>query len=312
MDALAALLDGPRAREAFLVRASMARPWSMHVVDEAPLTVICLLRGGACIVPDGGDPVPLEPGDVAVARGPDHYVVADEPGTAPTIRIEAGARCVSLDGQRLERALAQGIRTWGTSPDGPDLMLIGTYDLRGSTDGRLLAALPPLVTVPSDELDGPLLHILDAEMQREGEGQTAVLDRLLDLVLIATLRCWFARPESDAPGWYRAESDPIVGAALRLLHHNPAHPWTVAALAREVGVSRAALARRFTELVGEPPMTHLTDWRIALAADRLREPGVKLDAIARDVGYASPFALSVAFKRVTGVSPTEYKRAGAV
>jgi AraC-like DNA-binding protein len=106
-----------------------------------------------------------------------------------------------------------------------------------------------------------------------------------------------------APGWYRARSDPVVGRALKMLHHNPAHPWTVAALAAQTGVSRAALARRFAELVGEPPMTFLTNWRLALAADLLRAPDTTLSAVARQVGYGSPFALSAAFKRVRGVAP---------
>jgi AraC-like DNA-binding protein len=100
-----------------------------------------------------------------------------------------------------------------------------------------------------------------------------------------------------------------VGQALRRLHNNPAHPWTVATLAAEVGVSRAALARRFTELVGEPPMTFLTGWRLALAADLLREPAATLGAVARQVGYGSPFALSAAFKRVRGISPQQHRLA---
>jgi AraC-like DNA-binding protein len=85
----------------------------------------------------------------------------------------------------------------------------------------------------------------------------------------------------------------------------------VAALAAETGVSRAALARRFTELVGEPPMTFLTGWRLALAADLLREPDTGLAAVARQVGYATPYALSTAFKRAHGVSPREYREARA-
>ena len=95
----------------------------------------------------------------------------------------------------------------------------------------------------------------------------------------------------------------MVGRALRLIHDDPARPWTVADLAAEAGASRAALARRFTELVGEPPMTFLTDWRLSLAADLLLEPDATIGSVAHQVGYSTPFALSTAFKRVRGISP---------
>jgi AraC-like DNA-binding protein len=137
------------------------------------------------------------------------------------------------------------------------------------------------------------------------------VDRLIDLLLVAALRAWFSRPEADAPSWYRAYSDPIVGKALGMLHHHPAEPWTVASLASELGVSRATLARRFTELVGRPPMTFLTSWRLALAADLLREPASTVGAVASEVGYGSPYALSTAFKRAYGVSPKQHRLVAA-
>ena len=92
-----------------------------------------------------------------------------------------------------------------------------------------------------------------------------------------------------------------------MLHDHPAKPWTVATLAAGIGISRAALARRFTELVGEPPMTYLTNWRLALAADLLLEPDATVGAVAHQVGYGSPFALSAAFKRVRGLSPQQHR-----
>ena len=174
---------------------------------------------------------------------------------------------------------------------------------------RLLRALPPLLTLRSDEWDCPVVPLLADEMVKDEPGQEAVLDRLLDLLLIAALRAWLARPDAGAPEWYRAASDPVVGHALRLLHHNPAHPWTVAALAREVGASRAALARRFNDLVGEPPMSFLAGWRIALAADLLLEPDATIASVAERVGYGSPFALSTAFKRLRGISPQQHRLA---
>jgi AraC-like DNA-binding protein len=107
-------------------------------------------------------------------------------------------------------------------------------------------------------------------------------------------------------------ADPVVGPAIALLQHNPAHPWTVGSLAAEVATSRANLARRFTELVEQPPMTFLTEWRLAVAADLLLRPGATLDETAREVGYGSGFALSAAFKRVRGVSPSEHRSQGLV
>ncbi len=124
--------------------------------------------------------------------------------------------------------------------------------------------------MPCEEVRSPIVDLLAAEVERDEPGQQVVLDRLPDLALIATLRAWFARPAADPPGWYRAHGDPLVGRALRAIHREPARPWTVAALAARTGVSRAALARRFTALVGQPPMTYVTHWRLDLAAEALR------------------------------------------
>jgi AraC-like DNA-binding protein len=129
---------------------------------------------------------------------------------------------------------------------------------------------------------------------------------------VAALRCWFDRPDAEAPAWYRANSDPIVGRALRLIHNDPARAWTVADLGDAVGVSRAALARRFTELVGEPPMAFLSGVRMALAADLLLEPSATVTGVARQVGYGSPFTFSTAFKRTYGISPREHRNGTAL
>jgi AraC-like DNA-binding protein len=310
MDAVAGLLDGPRARDAFLLRSTMDPPWSLRIQDEAPLTLVAIVRGSAWIVPDGGDGVRMARGDVAIVRGPDPYTVADDPATPPQAIIQPDQRCTTPDGQEAEMQ-SLGVRTWGNSADGETVMLTGTYNLDGEVSRRLLRALPPLLVLREDEWDCPVIPLLADEIVKDEPGQEAVLDRLLDLLLIAVLRAWFARPEADAPAWYRAHADPVVGPALQMLHHSPERPWTVAGLAHEIGVSRAALARRFNELVGEPPMTFLTGWRIALAADLLREPGATVGSVAPQVGYGSPFALSTAFKRVRGMSPQHFRRAAA-
>ncbi|MEW2487699.1 AraC family transcriptional regulator [Streptomyces sp. NPDC048411] len=309
MDALAGLLDGPRARGAFLLRMVMEPPWSVRIEDRAPLCLMSMTHGDAWIVPTGAtDPVLLRPGDIAIARGPEPYTVADTPGTVPHARIGPGGACGTLRGEPLSESMQLGVRTWGNAPDGAANMLIGTYLLEGEISRRLLDALPPLLLLPSDPRSGPLLTLLDVEISRDEPGQSVVLDRLLDLLLIAVLRSWFSRPGAEGPAWYRAMGDPVVGQALRLLQNEPAHPWTVAALAARTGVSRAGLARRFTELVGEPPMAYLTGWRLAVAADLLRETDATVEAVARKVGYSGSFAFSTAFKRGRGVSPQEYRR----
>jgi AraC-like DNA-binding protein len=310
MDALAGLLDGPRARNAFLVRAVLDPPWSLRIQDEAAMCLVAVVRGDAWMIPDGGEPLRLEAGDVAITRGPEPYTVADDPSTPPHVVIHPGERCTTPDGRSLSDEMTLGVRTWGNSPDGRVLMLVGTYQMRGEVSRRLLSVLPQMFALPAGELETPLVPLLNAEMVKDEPGQEAVLDRLLDLLLITVLRAWFARPDTGTPAWYRAHSDPVVGRALRMIHNNPAHPWTVASLAAGTGISRAALARRFTDLVGEPPMRFLTGWRLAMAADLLREPDATLGSVARRVGYGSPFALSAAFKRELGVSPQEH-RAGA-
>jgi AraC-like DNA-binding protein len=311
MDALAGLLDGPRARGAFLLRSLLDAPWSMRIADEAPLCLIAITRGQAWLLPDDGEALRLGPGDVAVTRGPDPYTLADDPATRPQVIILPGQACVTPDGQDVSLMSYMGVRTWGNSPVGSTVMLNGTYELEGEVSRRLLGALPPLLVLPSDAWESPLVGLLAEEIVKDDPGQEAVLDRLLDLLLIAVLRAWFARPDAEPPAWYRAYSDPVVGRALRLIHNDPSHPWTVAQLAAEAGVSRAALARRFSELVGEPPMTFLTDWRLSLAADLLLEPNATIGSVAYQVGYATPFALSAAFKRVRGISPQQHKLAAA-
>jgi AraC-like DNA-binding protein len=310
MDTVAALLDGPRARDAFLLRSSMDPPWSLRIQDEAPLTLVAIVRGQAWFVPDGAAAERFGPGDVAVIRGPDPYLVADDPATPPQVLILPGQRCVTPDGIEVSAMAGLGVRSWGNSRDGATVLLTGTYQVDGEVSQRLLRALPTLLALRAGEWDCPLIPLLASEIVKDEPGQEAVLDRLLDLLLIAVLRAWFARP-GTAPGWYRAYGDPVVGRALRLMQNDPAHPWTVAALARAACVSRAQLARRFTELVGEAPMAFLTGWRIDLAVDLLRDPDLTLGAVASKVGYGSPYALSAAFKRVRGISPRQHREASA-
>jgi AraC-like DNA-binding protein len=305
MDALTGLLDGPRARGAFLLRSILDPPWSLRIQDSSPLSLITLARGSAWIMRASGAPTRVEPGDVAVVSGTTPYTIADDPATPAQIVIHPGQRCESVDGT--EMTLTDlGVRTWGAGPDGATVMLSGTYQMHSEVSRRLLDALPGLLIQPAGVGDQALIDLLVREMSGTGPAQELVLDRLLDLLLVSVLRSWLTT-SALGPGWHRAQSDPVVGAALRLMHDDPAYGWTVASLAARAGVSRASLARRFTSLVGESPMAYLAAWRITLAADLLRQEDATIAAVARRVGYGSPFALSAAFKRERGVSPQEYR-----
>lgn len=332
MDAISSLLDGPRARRAFLLQVVMEPPFAIRVTDEAPLSLIAATEGSMVLVDVATSmEVTLAPGDVALARGPllapltapsapgrsgqGHYLIADDVGTEVQVVILPGQVCALPDGVEVKVADVLGTRTWGSATGGTGsgadgdgvAMIVGTYERAGEVSRRLLEALPALAVVRSGPATQPLVDLLAGEIVRDEPGQEAVLDRLLDLLLVTTVRTWFAGPEADTPAWYRANDDPVVGHALRLLHQEPAAPWTVATLAREVGVSRATLARRFADEVGETPMAYLTEWRLALAADLLREPDATVAAVARQVGYGTGFALSAAFSRVRGISPSEHR-----
>lgn len=304
------LLRGVGARGAFVLRCSLRAPWSMRIEDEAPCSVVALVRGHAWVCPDGDEPSLLRAGDVAVVRGPRHYTVADAVDTAPQVHIAPRQVCTTLAAD-VPPLSAHGVRTWGNAADGPDttLMLVGTYESPTTIGQRLLATLPELVVTPREHVPSALVDHLAEQVSRDEPGQDVVLDRLLDLVLVAVLRWWFAECRPAGPHWYRAHADPVVGRALRLMEDDPAAAWTVAGLAAATGLSRAAFARRFADLVGEPPRAFLTGWRLALAADLLADPGATVAAVARRVGYATPFAFSAAFKRVHGLSPQQHRDA---
>ncbi len=310
MDPLSDLLQGVRARTAAFCRTIWDPPWALRIADGAALALVTALRGHVWIAPDEADPVLIRVGDVAIAKGPRLYTIGDDPGTVPEIIVRPGNRLTDATGADITDAFSLGPRTTGNSLDGSTIVASGTYQVESDVTGRLLKALPDVVVVPGEDVQHEVMGLLAEEVGTAGPGQQVVLDRLLDIALVATLRAWFARSDTETPGWYRAQADEVVGPALSAIHEDPARPWTVAGLAQRVGASRSALARRFTALVGEPPLTYLTGWRMALAADLLRTSDLTLEAIAHRVGYANAFAFSVAFTRVRGLSPSGY-RAGA-
>jgi AraC-like DNA-binding protein len=307
MDPLSQLLAHPQAEGAFTLLMSMRAPWAVRVEDEAALTVVIVTSGG-CRLEAGDTAHDLRQGDVALVRGPLPYRVADAAGSATVAIIEPGQRCVTPDGAPLDLALAHGLRHWGNDPDGPDTMIVASYTDVGSVGRFVTEILPDAAVVPAGGLDPALVGHLAREMANDGLGQSVVLDRLVDVVTIESIRAWTAANPPARPTWVGGIGDPAVSAALRAMHAEPERAWTVAALAHRAAVSRATLAARFTELVGTPPLRYLTSWRLALARDLLTDRTRTLDAVAQRVGYSSGFALSTAFTRAFGVSPAAYRR----
>jgi len=311
MDVLSDLLHRARARHALIRQLIQRPPWSMTFADAPVLTVVATLGGHASVRLHDSDAAPahLSPGDIALISKTSRYTIADHPSTPPQVVVQGGRKHViggRTEGARAHRSLAP--RTYGDGLPGATTMLRGAYDLRGDVGDRLLDMLPPLAVVPAGPRTSAALDLLATEVSHEEPGQDAVLHQLLDLVLVLALRAWCAEPQTELPSWYRALTAPAIGDALRHLHEEPARRWTVAELAAKVGMSRATFAARFTSLVGEPPLTYLTGWRMTLGADLLRDTEATVAAVAREVGYEDAFAFSAAFKRARGVSPSVWRR----
>jgi AraC-like DNA-binding protein len=310
VDAFSDLIRGVRAHGSLFGSSTLSPPWALHFVDGAPLTLCTVLTGAGWIVPEDGPPELLRARGTIVVRGPATFAFVDEVGTGVE-PIVCGVDCATPEQGGTRHRLG-----WADSGEGvlgATTLIVGAYPVRGEISRRLLDALPVVLRAEGGGTGDAVLDHLAAEVAADTPGQQVALDRLLDWMLVCTLRDWFDRPSGEAPAWWAAQRDPVVGHALRLLHDEPAAPWTVAALADRSGVSRSTLAKRFAELVGEPPLTYLTRWRMTLAADLLveREAATVAD-VARTVGYSDPFGFSAAFKRVRGVNPSEFRRTAAV
>ena len=306
MDPLTRLLDGPHARRAFALRVVMDPPWSILVQDRAPLTLMAVLAGQAWLAADG-ERVLLESGDIAVVRGPDPYLLADDPGRAATIIIHPGQECTTPSGETVHLSMSHGVRTWGNASAGETVVLVGTYTTEAEIGSAVTAVLPRVAIIPAGGVDAALARFLGGEITTNAPAQGSVVDRMLDVLLVHAVRAWAAEHPGRATGWLAAGTDSLVAPMLELMHDSPAEAWTLETFAARLHVSRATLASRFRDVVGEPPMTYLTNWRMLLASELLADPNLTTAQVAGQVGYGGPFALSAAFKRRFGLSPTAYR-----
>jgi AraC-like DNA-binding protein len=157
----------------------------------------------------------------------------------------------------------------------------------------------------------PLVEFALAESRQRRSGAQSVLLRLSEVLFIEVVRRYLDSLAAGRTGWLAGLRDPIAGRALAMLHDRPAAPWTLEQLAKDIGVSRSALADRFAHVVGQPPMRYLARWRMQLASRLLADGTAKVSAVALDVGYQSEAAFSRAFKEIVGVSPATWRRRAA-
>jgi AraC-like DNA-binding protein len=193
-------------------------------------------------------------------------------------------------------------------------IVCAAYQQDPAVSQPLLSLLPDVLQIPAGQGSQGLeaaLGLLATEARQHQPGASAVLDKVVDILLIQVLRWWLATSLAGQPPacWLSALTDPVAGPALAAIHGEPGRGWTVDTLARQTGVSRATLARRFRDRVGMAPGAYLTSWRMDLAARRLRDTDESTGAIARSLGYTSEYAFNRAFARARNMPPGRYRTA---
>lgn len=285
-----------RAGDPTASRCSVKAPWGMRFSRIGGAGFHVILQGSAWLLPPGDrPPIRLNVGDVVFVSHGHTHALADDPATPQFPMPETG-----------DPEIPQG--------DGAvTAMLCGSYYLDDIRPHPLIAALPDVIHLPARVGPDPrvrsIVELLGAEMDERAPGSSAAVPALLDLLLLYIVRSWYQQQlEQGGGGWAAALADPGISAALAQIQRSPAERWRVASLAEHAGLSRARFAERFTALVGQPPLSYLTWWRMTKAGHLLAQGDQPLTVVARQVGYQSEFAFSKAFKREFSVSPTAYRQ----
>ena len=282
-------------------------PGAEHVMEYH---VITKGHGWAAIA--GEPPVRLSAGDVVMFPHGDAHVLSSAPGIEPARTDPQWF----VDTRDVPKPIPIAIRSLKEMAIGPTELPINLAcgflgcDIRPFNP--LIASLPRILHVPAAG-DGAwisqvMLQAVDAS-QNKRPGGDAVLDRISEMMFIDAVRRYVERLPEASSGWLAGLRDRHVGKALALIHENPARDWTVEALADAVALSRSAFYERFTELVGQPPMHYVANWRMQAAANLLRQSGASVASIALEVGYESEAAFARAFKRLVGLPPAAWRRA---
>lgn len=295
MDLLSDVISAMRAGQPGWHRVSWHAPWGQRFPEEpGSAGFVVVLRGSCWLFAGSAEPVQLGPGDIVFTPHGEALALADSPTTPLDHPEDTG----TADGA------------------GPTTVTIcGGYQLDPSWTHPILRELPGTIHLPAHPGHHPELRwavdVLGVEIDNVRAGAAALMPLVLDMLLLYILRAWFeGQPCTEqATGWGAALADPAISAALNAMHDDPARAWTVQKLAAVSRLSRAAFARRFATLTGQPPMTYLTWWRMTVAAQLLRNSRTPVDAVATRIGYTSEFAFAHAFKRHFGTPPGRYRSA---
>jgi len=314
MDALSELLQVVRLSGAIFLHARFTAPWSypspradrvLPLLEPGAerMVIFHLVSDGACTVELPGEPaVRLEAGDVVLLPQGDAHRLCSRPGVAPA-RIP-----------RLEVLLAQLPAELQHGGGGEPCRLVCGYMACDDRVAHMLFdGLPRVLRVrlrgsgAGAWLEASVRYAL-TEVGATRPGGSSVLARLAEVLFIEILRCHMNEQGANARGWLAASRDRVVGAALAAMHARPAEDWTLEALAGAASTSRSVLAERFQQMLGVAPMQYLTQWRLQLAAQRLRTSNASLIEVANEVGYQTDTALSRAFRREYGLPPATWRR----
>ncbi|GLY90534.1 AraC family transcriptional regulator [Actinoallomurus iriomotensis] len=301
MDLLSEVLAVSGVRGVVGTQLQAGQDWGYWFASQAPRAALhAVTSGTAWLGLPGQPPLQLMPGDVVLLPDGAEHVLG------------SGAEAVSRTGPRSYddwHTTGSGAVRIGAEPVRAHI-LCAHYGHDAAVSTQVLASLPSLLHLRSSPDGGQLedtVRLLGRELARPQIATSIVLERLVDVLLVQALREWLAGNPVREPCWLGVLCDDIVAAAATLLHSNPARAWTAGVLAREIGVSRSTLSRRFAVVTGETPGTYLTRWRMDLAARRLRDTDDSLEAVAHSVGYTSVYAFSRAFSRLRSEPPGQYR-----
>lgn len=297
-DPLSQLIQLLRPRTVFTKGISGAGRWAVRYSEFGHPSFCTAIEGSCRLAVDGEAPVTLQAGDfVLLPRTPGFTISGFDPVQPTFIDPKAAPSPV-------------GEVRHGRQDGEPDVRLLGGYFVLDSPDaGLLVSLLPALMHLRGIERLSTLVRIVGEEARDERPGHDLVLARLVEVMLVEALRS--IEGESASPGLLRGLGDARLAVAIRQIHADPAHPWTVAELAHEAALSRSVFFERFTRAVGVPPMEYLLVWRMAIAKDLLRQRELDLAAVAEHVGYSSASTFSTAFSRHVGQPPGRYARMAA-